>query len=159
MMFFRSCKFAKIFSIEKKTCKRKILMILCIVLKPSIIYINIIYNLFKHIVRKIRKFFLCCQCRVFYLDHSWIQSQKKNQTEENAKVVDAGWGTKLLQFLAAPEILHKDDLNKRMNRRMDTQRNGFFGKMDDHPVHTIPNHHSSKMDVLSKTFLRIILSA
>ena len=47
MMFFRSCKFAKIFSIEKKTCKRKILMILCIVLKPSIIYINIIYNLFK----------------------------------------------------------------------------------------------------------------
>ena len=66
-MFFRSCKFAKIFSIEKKTCKRKILMILCIVLKPSIIYINIIYNLFQHIVRKICKFFYVASVAFFIL--------------------------------------------------------------------------------------------
>ena len=35
-------------------------------------------------------------------------------------------------------------------------------KMDDHPVHTIPNHHrnkSYKMDVLPKTFVQIILAA
>ena len=37
--------------------------------------------------------------------------------------------------------------------------NGCFGKMDDHPDHTTPNHHPPKMDVLPKTFLRIILAA
>ena len=31
--------------------------------------------------------------------------------------------------------------------------------MDDHPVHTTPNHHPSKMDVFSKTFLHIILAS
>ena len=31
--------------------------------------------------------------------------------------------------------------------------------MDDHPVHIIPNHHPSKMDVLLKTFLQVILAA
>ena len=41
---------------------------------------------------------------------------------------------------------------KSMKRRTDTWRNGCFGKMDDHPVHSTPNHHSPKMDVLSKTF-------
>ena len=32
-------------------------------------------------------------------------------------------------------------------------------KMDDLPVHTIPNHHSTKIDVLQKTFVQIILAA
>ena len=31
--------------------------------------------------------------------------------------------------------------------------------MDDHPVHTIPNHHPIKMDVLPKTVVEIILAA
>ena len=31
--------------------------------------------------------------------------------------------------------------------------------MDDHPVHTIPNHHSTKMDVLPKTLIQIRLAA
>ena len=31
--------------------------------------------------------------------------------------------------------------------------------MDDHLVHTIPNHHPPKMDVLPKPFLKIILAA
>ena len=31
--------------------------------------------------------------------------------------------------------------------------------MDDHLVHTIPNHHPTKMDVLPKTFVQIILAA
>ena len=43
---------------------------------------------------------------------------------------------------------------------MATLWNGCFSKIDDHPVHTIPNpHHPSKMDVLPKTFFRIILDA
>ena len=33
------------------------------------------------------------------------------------------------------------NLNKRMNRIKATWRNGCFEKVDDHPVHTIPNHH------------------
>ena len=37
--------------------------------------------------------------------------------------------------------------------------NGCFGKMDDHPDHTTPNHHPPKMDGLPKTFLKIILAA
>ena len=40
---------------------------------------------------------------------------------------------------------HQDDLNKRMNRITATWRNECFGKMDDHNVHTIPNHHPTKM--------------
>ena len=31
--------------------------------------------------------------------------------------------------------------------------------MDDHLVHTIPNHHPTKMDNLPKTFLHVILAA
>ena len=41
-------------------------------------------------------------------------------TEENAKVVTAAWGTEFIQFLAALAILHQNDLKKRMNRIMDT---------------------------------------
>ena len=32
-------------------------------------------------------------------------------------------------------------------------------KINDHPVHTIPNHRPTKMDVLLQTFLHIILTA
>ena len=32
-------------------------------------------------------------------------------------------------------------------------------KMNDHPIHTSPNHHPPKLDVLPKTFLQIILAA
>ena len=56
-------------------------------------------------------------------------------------------------------ILHQDDLKKRMNIKTVTWRNGCSGKMDDHPIHTTPNHHPSKMNVLPKTFLQIILAA
>ena len=46
-----------------------------------------------------------------------------------------------------------------MNRITATWRNGCFGKMDDRPVHTVPNHHPTKMDVLPKAFVQIILAA
>ena len=67
---------------------------------------------------------------------------------QNKKVVTAAWGMELIQFLAALVILHQDDLKKRVNRITATWRNGCSGKMDDHPVHTKPNYHPTKMDVL-----------
>ena len=42
---------------------------------------------------------------------------------------------------------------------MDTWRNECFGKMDDLLVHTTPNHHPPKMDILPKTFRPIILAS
>ena len=54
----------------------------------------------------------------------------------------------MIQFLAALVISHQDDLKKRMNRIMATWENGCFEKIDDHSVHTIPNHHPPKVDVL-----------
>ena len=54
---------------------------------------------------------------------------------------------------------HQDDLNKRMNRRMYAWQNGCFRKINDHLVHTTPNQHPSKIDVLSKSFLQVILAA
>ena len=77
-----------------------------------------------------------------------VQHRRRINTEQQARVVAAVWGTELIQFLATLAILHKDDLKKRMNR-----------KIDDHPVHTTPNHHPPKKDVLPKNFLQIILSA
>ena len=49
-------------------------------------------------------------------------------------------------------ILYQDDLKKRKNKK-----NSYLA--DDHPVHTTPNHHHIKMDVLSQTFVQIILAA
>ena len=51
-----------------------------------------------------------------------------------------------------------DDLKKRMKRIAATWRNECFEKLAIHPVHTTPNHHPSKMDVLPKTFLQINLA-
>ena len=68
-------------------------------------------------------------------------------------VVAAVWGTELIKFLAALAIFHQDDLKNRINRITATWRNGCFGKMDDLPVHTIPNHQHTKMDVLKKKLL------
>ena len=31
--------------------------------------------------------------------------------------------------------------------------------MDDYPVHTIPNHHQAKLDILPETFIQLILAA
>ena len=46
-----------------------------------------------------------------------------------------------------------------MNRIKAPWRNGFFKNMDDHPVHTTPYHHPTKMDFLTKTFLQIVHAA
>ena len=42
---------------------------------------------------------------------------KKKRTEEKAKVVAAVWGKEFLEFHAAIQIYHQDDLKERMNRR------------------------------------------
>ena len=63
--------------------------------------------------------------------------------------------------VATLTILHQDDLMKRMNRITATWRIGFLEKKDDNLVHTAPNqwnHHPTKMDVLPKTVLHIILA-
>ena len=56
-------------------------------------------------------------------------------------------------------IFHQDDFKKRMKRITATWRNGYFGEMVVHLVHAIPNHHLTKIDVLPKTFVQIILAA
>ena len=61
----------------------------------------------------------------------------------------------LIQFLAALAILHQYGLMKRRNRRMDALKNGWSG----YPVHTTPNQHPAKIDVLQKTCLQITLAA
>ena len=86
-------------------------------------------------------------------------SIEKEVLEEKAMVVAAVWGTKFIQLQATLKILHQDDLKNRMNRRTDTWRNGCFGKIDDHLVHTPPKHRSPKMDDIPRTFLQIILAA
>ena len=70
-------------------------------------------------------------------------------------------GTEFIKLFAAPAVYLApwDDLKKRMNRITATWRSGCLNKMDDHLVHTTPNHHPTKMDVHPKTFLPIILAA
>ena len=60
------------------------------------------------------------------------------------------WGTELIQFHAALQ----DDLKKWRNIRTDTWRNGRFRSSRLHHTNPPP----SKMDVLPKTFLQIILA-
>ena len=90
---------------------------------------------------------------------AWSLTLKKKQTEKKAKVVAAVWGTEFIQFPAALQIWHQNDLKKGMNRRTDTWQNGCFSKMDDDLVNITQNHHPLKVDVLPKMFLQIILAA
>ena len=79
--------------------------------------------------------------------------RRRLKTEEKAAV----WGKKFIQILAAlVAIFHQDDLRKKMNRITATWRNG---KVDNHPVYNIPNHHPTKMDVFPRTLAQIIFAA
>ena len=63
----------------------------------------------------------------------------------------------LIPIVAALAILHQDDLKKRTNRITASWRNGCFKKMAvSH--HTKPPPYPPKIDVLPKTFLKIILA-
>ena len=78
------------------------------------------------------------------------------KTEVKAKSSLLFRGMELIQFLAALAIFHQDDLKKRMSNGVTaTWWNECFG----HPVHTIPNIHPTKIDVLPKTLVQIILAA
>ena len=84
--------------------------------------------------------------------------RRRINTEENI-VVTAASGPELIQFLATLAILRQDDLKKRINRITATWWNGCFEKLDDPSEHTKLRYHLTKMDVLQKTFLQIILAA
>ena len=86
-----------------------------------------------------------------------IPSPAKNKDGKQRSLL-LFWETDLNQFLAALDIFHQDDMKKRMNRIKTCWRNGCFEKMDDHLVHTISNHHPTKMDVLPKSFVKNILA-
>ena len=83
--------------------------------------------------------------------------RRRIKIEDKTKVIGAIWGTELIQFLAALAIFHQDDLKKRTNRITATWQSGCSGKMDDHPVHTKPNHHPTNNG--SQKLFQIILSA
>ena len=52
--------------------------------------------------------------------------------------------TEFIQFHAALQIYHQDDLKKRMNRRTEAWQNGCFRKIIDHLVNSTPDHHPPK---------------
>ena len=69
-----------------------------------------------------------------------------------AKVATAVLGTEFIQFHAAANVKHQDDLKKRMNNITYAWQNGRFRKMEDHLDYTTPNHHPPKMNFLPKFF-------
>ena len=56
-----------------------------------------------------------------------LHHKRSLKTEEKAKVVAAVWGTKFIQFSAALQIWHQDDLKKRMNTYVEERT---LGRMD-----------------------------
>ena len=108
----------------------------------------------------------CCRKRIFSQSAfcsnarngtEYAKHRRRIKTEEKAKVVAAVWVAEFIQFLAALTTVFSMILKKRMNRIKAAWRNGGF---DDHLVHThsILNHHPTKMDVLPKTVVQIILA-
>ena len=80
--------------------------------------------------------------RHFY-DNVGVWLQKKNKYRREGKCRRCCLGTELNRFLAALDIFHQDDFEEMMNRIKATWRNGCLEKLDDHPLHTIPNHAPS----------------
>ena len=77
-----------------------------------------------------------------------------------AQVVSAVCGREFIQFHAALQIQHQDDLKKRTNRKTDTWQSGCFRKqMIIASQHNKPPPFQKKMNVLPKTFVQIILAA
>ena len=87
----------------------------------------------------------------------WFNTWKKDKDRREGKGGRCCLGD--AEFLAALAIFHQDDWKKRMNRIAATCQNGCIVKIDEYPVHTIQNHHPTKMDILPKTFVQIILGA
>ena len=66
-------------------------------------------------------------------------------------------GRNLFNFFDALSTFPQDDLKKNINRKNNNCLVEWT--LDNHPVHTIPNRSPSKLDVLPKTFVQIILDA
>ena len=74
------------------------------------------------------------------------------KTEEKAKVVFTVWGTEL--YYPPGRFEEKDEYDNVYLAEW------MLWKMDDHPVHTLPNHHPTKLGcILTKTLVQIILAA
>ena len=89
-------------------------------------------------------------------DNGTPSYRRRINTEEKATAVR---GTKLIQFLAALAILHKDDWKKRMNRKMEHLAEWMLRKkMDNLPC---SSHHTkpppTQNGCSSQTFLQILL--
>ena len=69
---------------------------------------------------------------VWLISNVLLVYRRRIKTEEKAKVVTAA---------AALAIFHQDDFEEKdeYSRLKATWRSGCIEKMDDHPVHTIPN--------------------
>ena len=83
-----------------------------------------------------------------------IEEEESDRREDKGRRCCLGDGIHSIPYRTTD--LPSEDLKKRMNRRTDDWQNGCFRKMDDHLVHTSPNYHPPKMDVLSKTLLQIV---
>ena len=91
---------------------------------------------------------------------SVLESQTKDLYIREGKGRRLFGGTELIQFVAALAILHHAGRFEEMDEQKSGHlASGCFGKMDNLPVHSTPNHHPTKMDVLQKTVLPIILAA
>ena len=77
-----------------------------------------------------------------------MHPQKKDKNRREGKGRRCCSGDGIASIPCSTSILYRDDMLKRMYIITATWRNGCYGKMDDHPVHTIPNHHPTKIDVL-----------
>ena len=88
--------------------------------------------------------------------HLWHGTLRKRiKTEEKAKVLAAAGGMELIQFHAAPAIVHQDDPKKRMNRIMATWQNGCFEKSSgSHHTKTSPPGTLSKWMLSQKLFFK-----
>ena len=88
------------------------------------------------------------------LRHRWTRyplqryHRRRIYTEEKAKVVAAVWGAELIKFRFRARMIGRNGLIEKFTfGGMDASE-----QLDDIPVHTTPNHHPPKMDVLPKLF-------
>ena len=80
------------------------------------------------------------------------------KTVKKAKVI-AGVGGRIDSIPCRASYFPPGWYEKRMSRITPTWWNGCFGIMDDHPVHTIPSHRPTKLDVLPNTSVQITLAS
>ena len=87
-----------------------------------------------------------------------IAHRRRINTEEKVKVVAAVWGDRMDSIPCRTGYFSPGWFEEKDEWWAATWWKGCFGKMDDNPVHTIPNHHPTIRGVLLKTFVQIIIA-